>query len=66
MKSPDYLPENPGVYLFLDKEGNPIYIGKAKNLKKRIRQYFRKDVDLKGSTIIRKAVEVKYLSLIHI
>ena len=61
MKIPDYLPENPGVYLFLDKEGNPIYIGKAKNLKKRIRQYFRKDTGLKGSTIIRKAVEVKYI-----
>ncbi|MCD6277043.1 excinuclease ABC subunit UvrC [candidate division WOR-3 bacterium] len=61
MKIPDYLPENPGVYLFLDKEGNPIYIGKAKNLKKRIKQYFRKDTGLKGSTIIRKAVEVKYI-----
>ena len=61
MKIPDYLPENPGVYLFLDKEGKPIYIGKAKNLKKRIKQYFRKDAGLKGSTIIRKAVEVKYI-----
>ncbi len=61
MKIPDYLPENPGVYLFLDKEGKPIYIGKAKNLKKRIKQYFSKDAGLKGSTIIRKAVEVKYI-----
>lgn len=34
------LPAEPGVYRFLDKEGNIIYIGKAKNLKNRVSQYF--------------------------
>ncbi len=34
------LPENPGVYVMLDSEGVIIYVGKAKNLKNRVRQYF--------------------------
>lgn len=36
-----YLSQNPGVYIFKDKTGQPLYIGKAKNLKKRIEQYFQ-------------------------
>ncbi|MFW9900700.1 MAG: excinuclease ABC subunit UvrC [Candidatus Thorarchaeota archaeon] len=36
------LPNEPGVYLFLDKNGSVIYIGKALNLKKRVNQYFTK------------------------
>lgn len=35
-----YLPPDPGVYVMLDKDGQIIYIGKAKNLKNRVRQYF--------------------------
>ncbi|MBQ8197761.1 MAG: GIY-YIG nuclease family protein, partial [Clostridia bacterium] len=34
------LPDNPGVYVMLDKNGQIIYVGKAKNLKNRVRQYF--------------------------
>lgn len=34
------LPEDPGVYYFLDIKGKPVYIGKAKNIKKRIRSHF--------------------------
>lgn len=34
------LPDNPGVYVMLDKDGQVIYVGKAKNLKNRVRQYF--------------------------
>lgn len=36
------LPNKPGVYLFKNNKGNPIYIGKAKNLKNRISSYFNK------------------------
>ncbi len=36
------LPNEPGVYLFLDKKGSVIYIGKALNLRKRVNQYFTK------------------------
>ena len=35
------LPDRPGVYQFFDKEGRLLYIGKAKNLKKRVKSYFR-------------------------
>jgi len=38
------LPKKPGVYRFLDKSKNPIYIGKAKNLKNRVSSYFRGSV----------------------
>jgi excinuclease ABC subunit C len=39
------LPENPGSYRFFDKEGELIYVGKAKNLKHRVSSYFNKSVD---------------------
>ena len=36
------LPDQPGVYIMHDSEGTIIYVGKAKILKNRVRQYFRK------------------------
>ena len=39
-----HLPENPGVYVMLNKDGQIIYVGKAKNLKNRVRQYFQASV----------------------
>ena len=38
------LPEDPGVYQFLSKEKKIIYVGKAKNLKKRVSSYFLKNI----------------------
>lgn len=35
------LSQNPGIYIFKDKNGKPLYVGKAKNLKRRIEQYFQ-------------------------
>jgi len=37
------VPEKPGVYLFISSKGQKLYIGKAKNLKNRLRSYFQKD-----------------------
>jgi excinuclease ABC subunit C len=39
------LPKAPGVYLFLDKKGKPIYVGKARSLRSRVRSYFGKSED---------------------
>jgi excinuclease ABC subunit C len=36
----DNLPKNPGIYQFKDKNGKIIYLGKAKNLRNRVRSYF--------------------------
>jgi len=39
------LPALPGVYQFLDKNERIIYVGKAKNLRNRVRSYFKKNLD---------------------
>jgi DNA polymerase-3 subunit epsilon len=39
----EHLPRRPGVYIFRDRHGNPIYVGKATNLRARVRQYFYGD-----------------------
>lgn len=43
MSLTDELPRKPGVYIFKDRQGNAIYIGKATNLRARVRQYFYGD-----------------------
>ena len=40
------IPEEPGVYQFFNKENIIIYVGKAKNLKKRVASYFQKTLSL--------------------
>ncbi|PTK34579.1 excinuclease ABC subunit C, partial [Staphylococcus hominis] len=44
------IPENPGVYRFIDDDGRVIYVGKAKNLRKRLLSYFRDPVVLHPRT----------------
>ena len=46
------LPQEPGIYRFYDNSNKIIYIGKAKNLKKRVQQYFRNDNHLSAKTSI--------------
>ncbi len=55
------IPKEPGVYTFLDKDGDVLYIGKAKNLQNRIKQYFQKNLD-RGPAIelmVQKAKKIK-------
>lgn len=51
------LPEKPGVYQHLDKDGQVIYVGKAKNLKKRVSQYFQKDHGNSRTRVLVRKIE---------
>ena len=58
----DRLPESPGCYQYLDKEGKIIYVGKAKNLKRRVSSYFRAEVDrYKTKVLVSKIYDLKYV-----
>ena len=56
------LPHEPGVYRFLDKDGKIIYIGKAKDLKKRVSQYFVTPERLTSKTrvLVRNIAEIQH------
>ena len=57
------LPENPGVYVMYDKDGAVIYVGKAKNLKNRVRQYFFNSVKTdKVMAMVENVADFSYIS----
>ena len=56
------IPETPGVYQFYDSDEKVIYVGKAKNLKKRVKSYFtKKHDDAKTSLLVKKITNIKYV-----
>ena len=56
------LPDTPGVYQYFDAEGHILYIGKAKNLKKRVSSYFNKTHDsARLNMLVRKISDIKYI-----
>lgn len=55
------LPESPGCYLWKDVHDNIIYIGKAKNLKKRVLQYFNKEHNQKISKLVNEIYTLDYI-----
>ena len=62
---PDYLKnltKSPGVYKFLDKSGNVIYVGKAKNLRNRVRSYFNsKHSDEKTKSLVSNIDDISII-----
>ena len=56
------IPENPGVYQYFDSEGKILYVGKAKNLKKRVFSYFQKEHDrAKTAMLVRRIADIKFI-----
>lgn len=57
-----FLPSDPGVYVMLDKSGQIIYVGKAKNLKNRVRQYFQNGIKPeKVAAMVRSVADFYYI-----
>ena len=56
------LPECPGIYQYLNAEGTIIYVGKAKNLKRRVSSYFTKDHEsAKTRVLVTKIADIRYI-----
>ena len=55
------LPDNPGVYQFIDAAGIIIYIGKAKNLRKRVTSYFSKNQSGKTTALLKKTSDIRHI-----
>ena len=57
----DLLPTSPGCYIHKDKNGTIIYVGKAKNLRNRVRSYFRGSHDTKTEALVSEIVDFEFI-----
>lgn len=60
-KKLELLPDNPGCYLYKDNIGEIIYVGKAKNLKNRVKSYFTGSHNKKTQTLVSKIEDLEYI-----
>ena len=60
-KKLELLPDNPGCYLYKDNIGEIIYVGKAKNLKNRVKSYFTGIHNKKTQTLVSKIEDLEYI-----
>ena len=58
---PDDLPLVPGVYMMKDSSDHILYVGKAKSLKKRVKSYFRNDLDPKTRALMKQFHHLEYM-----
>ena len=57
----ELLPKSPGCYIHKDKNGTIIYVGKAKNLRNRVRSYFRGSHDTKTEALVSEIVDFEFI-----
>ena len=55
------IPNKPGVYRYYDKDGELIYVGKAKNLKRRVSSYFNKEQTGKTRVLVSRIADIKFI-----
>ena len=56
------LPESPGVYLYYDKEGTVIYVGKAKKLRRRVSSYFNRVHSVaRTNVLVKNIADMRYI-----
>lgn len=55
------IPKEPGIYLMKDSKGQIIYIGKAKNLKNRVKSYFLKNQNYKTQKLVSKIADIEFV-----
>ena len=55
------IPKDPGIYLMKDSKGKIIYIGKAKNLKNRVKSYFLKNQNYKTQKLVSKIMDIEFV-----
>lgn len=57
------VPDTPGSYQFRDKDGRIIYVGKAKNLRNRLNNYFQKNLPVRTAAMVRTAESVEWIQV---